>query len=86
MKTKLIEIQVRGFTGDGKTNVCAVIRDALIAAYGIHTQVASRDLSLEAGSKYTNKPTADTVFVIRELNHGSMATHNPDATQEPRHE
>jgi len=33
MKTKLIEIQVRGFTGDGKTNVCAVIRDALIDAY-----------------------------------------------------
>ncbi len=77
MKTKLIEIQVHGFTGDGKTNVCAVIRDALIAAYGPHTQVASRDLSLERGSENDNKPKQDAVFVIREVNHGAMGTHNP---------
>lgn len=75
MKTKLIEIQVHGFTSDGKTNVCKVIKDALIAAYGPHTQVASRNLSLEAGSEYDNKPTKDAVFVIREINHGSMYTH-----------
>lgn len=78
MKTKLIEIQVRGFTGDGKTNVCAIIRSALIDAYGPHTQVASRDLSLESGMENDNKPTSDTVFVIRELNHGAMCTFNPD--------
>ena len=75
MKTKLIEIQVHGFTGDGKTNVCAIIRDALIAAYGPHTQVASRSLSLEKGAENDNKPTSDSVFVIREVNHGSMCTH-----------
>ena len=78
MKTKLIEIQVRGFTGDGKTNVCAVIRDALVAAYGPHTQVASRHLSQERGALNDNKPGKNTVFAIYEINHGSMCTHKPD--------
>ena len=72
MKTALIEIQVHGFTGDGKTNVCAVIRDALIAAYGPHTQVASRDLSLEKGHENDNKPHSNVIFSIHEFNHGAM--------------
>lgn len=86
MKTKLIEIQVHGFTGDGKTNVCAVIRDALIAAYGPHTQVASRNLSLERGSENNNKPTKDAVFVIREVNHGAMGTYKPGRNEDSRHD
>lgn len=77
MKTKLIEVQVHGFTGDGKTNVCKVIRDALIQAYGPHTQVASRDLALEYGHEDDNKPTKAVVFSICEVNHGSVGTHTP---------
>lgn len=72
MKTKLIEIQVHGFTSDGKTNVCSVIRDALIAAYGPHTQVASVVLSQESERLDENRPSFGTIFVIDEYNHGSM--------------
>ena len=75
MKTKLIEIQVHGFTGDGKSDVCKVVKDALIAAYGTHTQVASYDMTVEENGGYSdNKPSKDTVFVIHEINHGSMCT------------
>lgn len=42
-----IEIQVHGQTGTGKTHVLKVIKDALIKAYGPHTQVSSYDLSIE---------------------------------------
>ena len=69
MKTKVIEIQVHGFTGDGKSNVCRVIKDALIKAYGPHTQVASRLLSEEPDSD--NGPRDNVIFVVEEFNHGS---------------
>jgi hypothetical protein len=74
MKTRLIEIQVHGFTSDGKTHVCNVIKQALIAAYGVDTQVASRILAEEPSSD--NKPKKNVVFSIEEYNHGVMGTYD----------
>jgi hypothetical protein len=74
MKTRLIEIQVHGFTSDGKTHVCDVIRRALIAEYGPLTQVASRILAEEPRSE--NKPKKNVVFSIEEYNHGVMGTYD----------
>ena len=72
MKNRLIEVQVHGFTGDGKTHVCHVIRQALIDAYGPLTQVASRICTEEPTSE--NKPRKNVVFSIEEYNHGQMGT------------
>lgn len=69
----LMEIQVRGFTSDGKSHVCEVIEKALIAEYGHPIRVVNRE---ERGSE--NKPSKNVVFVIREFNHGSISTHAKD--------
>lgn len=74
MKNRIIEIQVHGFTGDGKTHVCSVIRRALIAEYGILTQVASRVLATEPCPD--NKPGKHVVFSVEEYNHGVMGTYD----------
>lgn len=77
MKTNLIEISVTGCTGSGKSEVCQVIKNALIAYYGSHTQVASRSLSEEnnavgdvlKAAKDTGQSAKrpNTVFVIEEF-------------------
>jgi hypothetical protein len=72
MKTKIIEIQVHGFTGDGKTHVCHVIKNALLNAYGHDTQIASRVITQEANP--LNKPSDAVVFSIEEFNHGAFGT------------
>lgn len=72
MKQSLMEIQVHGFTSDGKSHVCAVIKKALLAEYGPHTQITSRLLSYEPDS--ANKPQENVIFSIEEFNHGSMCT------------
>ena len=71
-RSKFIEIQVHGFTGDGKTHVCNVIKQALMMAYGPDTQVASRVLTSEPESQ--NRPKNNVVFSIEEYNHGTMGT------------
>jgi hypothetical protein len=76
MKNRLMEIQVHGFTSDGKSHVCDVIRRALIAEYGPLTQVASRILAEEPSSN--NKPGKNVVFSIEEYNHGAMCTYDKD--------
>lgn len=77
MKNRMIEIQVHGFTRHGKSHVCEVIRRALIAEYGAHTQVASRSLSEErAQGDIDNKPKSNVVFTVEEYNHGAMGTHD----------
>jgi hypothetical protein len=76
MKNRLIEIQVHGFTSDGKSHVCNVIKQALIEAYGRNTQVASRILTEEPESK--NRPNSNVIFSIEEYNHGSMCTYDVD--------
>lgn len=74
MQNKLVEIQVHGFTGDGKTHVCSIIRQALTEAYGTDTQIVSRVLSEEPKPK--NKPKKNVIFSIEEYNHGCMGTYN----------
>lgn len=74
MKNSMIEIQVHGFTSDGKTHVCNVIRRALLTEYGPLTQVASRTLTEEPTSN--NKPKKNVVFSIEEYNHGTMGTYD----------
>lgn len=65
--SKVIEIVVIGATGTGKSNVLAVIDAALREAYGPHTQVVSRELSLDRGlGSPSDKPSADTIFSLRE--------------------
>lgn len=72
--SKMIEIEVSGPTGTGKSHVMAVIRGALIAEYGPRVQVASYDLAEESGlvgddhSKWNKPRCKETVFVIRETN------------------
>lgn len=72
--SKMIEIEVSGPTGSGKSHVMAVIRAALVAEYGPRIQVASYDLAEEAGlngddySKWNKPRGKETVFVIRETN------------------
>ncbi|SUD43770.1 Uncharacterised protein [Pseudomonas fluorescens] len=72
--SKMIEIEVSGPTGTGKSHVMAVIRAALLAEYGPRIQVASYDLAEESGlngddhSKWNKPRCKETVFVIRETN------------------
>lgn len=68
MQTKVIEVSVSGAVGVGKTDVCRVIRQALVDAYGPHAQVASYELAVETASvnKFAAPDVAGTVFVIRE--------------------
>lgn len=72
--SKMIEIEVSGLTGTGKSHVMAVIHAALLAEYGARTQVASYDLAEESGlngddySKWNKPRCKETVFVIRETN------------------
>lgn len=73
MQQSLMEIQVYGFTGDGKTHVCEVIEKALIAEYGFPVRVINREDRGEA-----NKPRKNVIFAIKEFNHGSMATSPKD--------
>ena len=77
MNTRLIEIQVHGFTGDGKSHVCETIKRALIAEYGAHTQVASRTIAQEKMlGDIDNRPTSKVIFSVEEYNHGAMGTHD----------
>ncbi len=73
MTAKIIEISVCGPTSSGKSHVMNVIEKALIAEYGIHTQVSSYDLALERSGSGSedgwNKPKPkNTVFILRETN------------------
>ena len=73
MNQSLMEIQVHGFTGDGKTHVCEVIEKALQEAYGYKHRILNfEDTDSE------NKPKKNVVFTIREFNHGSLGTHKSD--------
>jgi hypothetical protein len=74
MKNKLMEIQVHGFTGDGKSHVCKVIRDALLSEYGPCTRITSESLAEDTNSE--NKPKKNVIFSIEEYNHGTMGTHD----------
>lgn len=67
---KVIEIEVKGCTGSGKSHVLDLIERALKAEYGPHTQVASYDLSVERGLTSEHQPpkAKDTVFVLTETN------------------
>lgn len=76
MNKKLMEIQVHGFTSDGKTHVCSIIKKALLEAYGNCTMVVSETLNSEPTSN--NKPSKDVIFSIEEYNHGKMGTYNID--------
>lgn len=76
---KVIEIEVAGAVGSGKSEVLQVIKNALVAHYGPHTQVASYDLSSEPGDVLaTAKRTgqccrqSDTVFILSETNSGAF--------------
>ena len=78
MKKKLIEIQVHGFTGDGKSHVCSVIKSALIEAYGRGSNIVSRSIDDESGmsGQKVNQPDRNVIFSIEEYNHGVMGSHN----------
>ena len=80
---QILEIEIRGPVGSGKTEVMKVISDALVTYYGPHTQVASYDLSLEersssegviADAKCTGQRCRqeDTVFILRETPDGAF--------------
>lgn len=65
--SKVIEIVVIGPTGSGKSHVLETIAIALHEAYGMHTQIASRELSQErALGGSSTKPSADTIFSLKE--------------------
>ena len=78
MKKKLMEIQVHGFTGDGKSHVCNVIKAALIEAYGINSRIVSISIANESGmgGQPIKQPDRDVIFSIEEYNHGCMGTHD----------
>lgn len=71
--SNVVTIAISGPTSSGKSHIMAVIEKALKAEYGPHTQVASRDISMERGSvsKYPedlNKPKSTTIFHLVEVN------------------
>lgn len=78
MKKKIIEIQVHGFTGDGKSHVCSVIKAALIEAYGRGSHIVSRSIDDEKGmaGQPVNQPSRDVIFSIEEYNHGVMGSYD----------
>ncbi|WP_256806558.1 hypothetical protein [Pseudomonas kurunegalensis] len=70
--SKVIEIVVIGGTGSGKSHVLELIDKALRDGYGPHVQVVSRELSQErALGSPGAKPSADTIFSLKELQPGA---------------
>lgn len=85
MKTEVIEINVEGDVGSGKTHVLAVIEKALKAEYGHSVQVVSRVLTIERNllgdDSNMTKPNLDNVvFVLRES--GVVKSVRRDSTHE----
>lgn len=73
----VIKIDVQGPTGVGKSHVLTVIKRALEAEYGLHTQVASYDLSMELAlvkeDQMSHPHPSKTIFVLTETNERTPA-------------
>jgi energy-coupling factor transporter ATP-binding protein EcfA2 len=75
--SKVIEVVVIGAVGSGKSHVLSLIDNALRDGYGPHTQIVSRELSMERGlGSPSPQPSADTIFSLKErgLVSGQIAT------------
>lgn len=70
MKHKLLEIDVAGDVGTGKSHVLATIEKALIAEYGTEVSVVSHDLRNERALVGTDedmtRPGTRTIFALSE--------------------
>jgi energy-coupling factor transporter ATP-binding protein EcfA2 len=65
--SKVIEVVVIGAVGSGKSHVLSLIDKALRDGYGPHTQIVSRELSMERGLGNPGaQPSADTIFSLKE--------------------